>query len=613
YNPAGPSPYENQVVNIRGIVTGAHASGYYVADAWGAWNAIYIYGDRLIGPEVGDEVQLTGTVDEYYELTEITDVEYAEIISHGNPVQTSVLTADDYEDESWESVLVEFTGSLSVVSLDSYGQWTVDDGIGSIVIDDLMDYNYFPKVGDSLTTIIGIVTYDYSEWKILPRNTSDIIGSVIPHYCLKGDVVTMNATRDVLIDYYVEIEGDQIISISDTAPGGIDIIDTDALIFPGLIDAHNHPSYNILSEIPFPCTFAERYEWQAHPMYGQFYDQYDAIRYDGSEDRYTELWKIAEARELIAGCTMIQGSNCNGHSYDYYAHQGMILDNVERFPGRNFHSVFPMDHGSDWINNKRQEYYWRRFIIHLSEGINANALNEFATWKAWGMLDYRTSIIHGVPLGSEQWSDMANANANLIWSPFSNWVLYNGVTDVPGALSAGVNVALAPDWTESGKDNLLEEMKFANQISQDHFGGLLTPQDLTEMVTCNAAVAVGLEDMVGTVAENYRANLMVIPGDPATPYDAMLASTAADVRLTVVGGRPMYGDADLMDYFPWMSGQEDITICGVPKRIDITAEAHGIPDTDMTLAGVEAELYSAYLEAPYLCDYVSYDPCFGGT
>ena len=33
----------------------------------------------------------------------------------------------------------------------------------------------------------------------------------------------------------------------------------------------------------------------------------------------------------------------------------------------------------------------------------------------------------------------------------------------------------------------------------------------------------------------------------------------------------------------------------------------------MTLAGVEAELYSAYLEAPYLCDYVSYDPCFGGT
>jgi len=423
----------------------------------------------------------------------------------------------------------------------------------------------------------------------------------------------MNENRDVLTDYYVEIKGDTIVSLSDTAPGGVDVVETDGLIFPGLIDSHNHPAYNILSEIPFPCTFAERYEWQQHPMYSDFYDQYNAIRYDDPDDRYTELWKIAEARELIAGCTMIQGSNCNGHSNDYFAHQGMIIDNVERFPGRNFHSVFPMDHGSDWVNNKRQEYYWRRFIIHLSEGINANALNEFATWKAWDMLDYRTSIIHGVPLGTDQWNDMATAGANLIWSPFSNWVLYEGVTDVPGAIAAGVNVALAPDWTESGKDNILEEMKFADQINQDHFGGMLSAQDLTEMVTCNAAVAVGLSELVGTVAENYRANLMVIPGDPGTPYDTLLASHPSDVRLTIVGGRPMYGDADLMDYFPWMSGQEDITICGVPKRIDITAEAHGIPDTDMTLASVEAELYSAFQSAPYLCDYVSYDPCFGGT
>ncbi|MCD4654029.1 amidohydrolase family protein [bacterium] len=613
YSTTGPSSYDGQEVAFQGIVSAAHADGYYVADAWTPWSAIYVYRDLLIGPEIGDEVRVIGTVDEYYDLTEIVDVEYAEIISHNNPVQTIIVTADDYEDESMESVLVEFTGTLAVQSLDGFGQWTIDDGIGQVSIDDLMDYNYFPQVADELTTIIGIVTYDYSEWKIEPRCTMDIAGPAVHHYCLLGDVVTMNDSRDVLLDHYVEIRGDTIIGLSDTAPGGVQVIDTDGLIFPGLIDSHNHPTYNILTEIPFPCTFSERSEWQAHTMYGDFYDQYNAIRYKSGGDRYTELWKIAEARELIVGCTMIQGRNCTGHDHDYYAHQGMIIDNVERFPGRNFASVFPMEYGSDWVNNKRDQFYWRRFIIHLSEGTNSNALNEFATWKAWGMLDYRTAIIHGVPLGTEQWNDMADANAHLIWSPFSNWVLYHGVADVPSAIAAGINVALAPDWTESGKDNILEEMKFANEINQDHFGGILTAQDLAEMVTCNAARAVALDHMAGTIEINYRANIMIIPGDAAQPYDALLNSTAGDVRLTVVGGRPLYGDADLMDYFPWMTGQEDITICSVAKRIDITVEAHGIPDSDMTLSYVENELYNAYQNAPYLCDYVSYDPCFGGT
>lgn len=611
-DPSGDSPYANQIVNIQGIVTGAKYNGYYVADDAGPWNAVYVFNDLLIGPQVGDEVRVRGKVTEYYNLTEIVDVTYSEIISHGNPIVSTTVSAGEFAEEAYESVLVTVEGDLSVVSLDSYGQWTVSDGSDTMSVDDEMDYNYFPKRGDSLSSITGIVQYEFEEWKLQPRFTMDIEGDPIPHYCLFGDLITMNDSRDILENYYLEIKGDTIIGIHASPPIGVEIIDVDGLIFPGLIDSHNHPSYNILGEIPFPQTFKERYEWQRHPMYSDFYDQYDDIRYKKpSGDRYTELWKIAEARQLVAGCTMIQGKNCNGHGDDYFGRQGMIIDNVERYPGRGFASTFPLNSMNDWLNKKKYQYYWSRFIIHLCEGINANAKNEFYTWRSWGMLDWRTTIIHGLACGENEWTLMANANAHLIWSPFSNWVLYNGVADVPGALGAGLNVALAPDWTESGMDNMLAEMKFAESINQDYFEGILTPQTLAEMVTRNAALAVGMEDLVGAIDIGYRANLMAIPGNPLQPYDDLLAAEPADVLLTVVGGRPLYGDPAMMDYFPWIDHQEDITICGVPKRISIGVDTHAIPDSDMKLQDIEHELYMAYLEAPYVCEYVSYDPCFG--
>jgi len=37
-------------------------------------------------------------------------------------------------------------------------------------------------------------------------------------------------------------------------------------------------------------------------------------------------------------------------------------------------------------------------------------------------------------------------------------------------------VALSTDWTETGSLTLLDELKLANQLNQDLWGGILTPQ-----------------------------------------------------------------------------------------------------------------------------------------
>jgi hypothetical protein len=134
------------------------------------------------------------------------------------------------------------------------------------------------------------------------------------------------------------------------------------------------------------------------------------------------------------------------------------------------------------------------------------------------------------------------------------------------------------------------------------------------MVTRNAAYALGMQDWAGQVASNYQADLMVIPGDPENPYQSLLEAQAQNVMLTVVSGRPMYGDPAMMDQFTFLQSVEDITICDVPKRLALRINAHGIPDSDDPFSDVMTTLETAYAASqPKLCEFTSFDPCVLGT
>jgi len=231
---------------------------------------------------------------------------------------------------------------------------------------------------------------------------------------------------------------------------------------------------------------------------------------------------------------------------------------------------------------------------------------EFAAWQNLGMLDWRTTVIHGTALQAPEWAAMAAVNAHLIWSPQSNVLLYGSTTDIPGALAAGLNVALAPDWTESGSNDLLTEMKFARDWSDLEWSSLLTPQILAEMVTCNGADALGMTDICGSIAAGLRADFMVIPGDPSAPYEALLAADPVDVMLTVINGRPGYGDPALVDQFGNLTDVEDITIEEQTKRLALAIDSHGIDVSDDPFSYIIGTLEAAYDEAtPQLC-------CFRG-
>jgi cytosine/adenosine deaminase-related metal-dependent hydrolase len=161
----------------------------------------------------------------------------------------------------------------------------------------------------------------------------------------------------------------------------------------------------------------------------------------------------------------------------------------------------------------------------------------------------------------------------LVWSPRSNVFLYGGGTDltqttnVPLALSKGITVALAPDWSMGGSQNLLDELRFADVVDDSEWGDILSSADLVGMVTKNAAELLAQEGNLGELVVGATADITVIGLEGSTPWDAIVASEPEHVRLVMVGGIVLYGDDQLQPLGPTNPGCEALDICGTDKFV----------------------------------------------
>jgi hypothetical protein len=158
--------------------------------------------DTSINPQIGDEISLTATVNEYYSFTQLIDVTSFETLSTGNYIAPISLetneigTSCSLEGEMLESMLVTVS-NVSVEGLDEYN-WYLNDGSGTAILDDYYFDGSFPtiNVGDTFECITGVVTYSYSEFKISPRNIDDF----------SCNVEECNPTGDVNIDGFVNVQ-----------------------------------------------------------------------------------------------------------------------------------------------------------------------------------------------------------------------------------------------------------------------------------------------------------------------------------------------------------------------------------------------------------------------
>ena len=180
--------YTDQVVNTSGIVTGVFGSSVSVQDGTGPYSGIWMYGSDA-NVQVGDEVGITATVGEYYDLTQLSSPAVT-IISQGNDLPTAeVLATADVSAEQWEGVLVRTSGDVDNDAL-GWGEWSLTDGSESAVADD----KGYDAIGAGLISVgatvdvVGPIDFGFGAYKIQPRDASD----VMLHGCINNTADNYN-------------------------------------------------------------------------------------------------------------------------------------------------------------------------------------------------------------------------------------------------------------------------------------------------------------------------------------------------------------------------------------------------------------------------------------
>ncbi len=415
------------------------------------------------------------------------------------------------------------------------------------------------------------------------------MGSQPGSLLLKGTVVT----PDQVFAGEVLVVDENIACAAPSCAGavgamGATVVDTKGIIFPGLIDTHNHILYDIFDESDWAPTqsYTNHNQWPNDARYGAMVDCKQYINGEGSSpvDFGCELDKYGELKGLIAGTTSIVGAATPANR-SCYGSLSRTIDQSSNGLGADAVQVatlFPNSTSANGVCTNFTSGKTHAYLIHIAEGVDQSALNEFTTLGTVTtpdgcLYDPKTAIVHGTALGDTELQLMAQSGMSLVWSPRSNVFLYGAgtdlskTTDIPLALSKGINIALAPDWSLGGSQNLLDELRFADMLDNTMWGDVLSPKMLVEMVTTNAAKALGLSSVLGSIEVGKKADLMVVSGDAAAPYDALLAATPADVRLVLVGGTPLYGDAALKAIGPASPGCEDLDVCCQSKFVCVAA------------------------------------------
>jgi len=169
------SPFAGQYVSTTGVVTANLGYKYYIQDGQGQWNGISI-DDPVRNPTEGDSVIVTGKVMEVYGLTEITDISAFYPISSGNKIPDPVKVATgDAPVESYESVLIKVENALCTNAnywANDY-MWKVDDGTGSLWVQNTFKFEYNPNLGESYN-VRGPLGYNNGDWKIDLSSSNDV-------------------------------------------------------------------------------------------------------------------------------------------------------------------------------------------------------------------------------------------------------------------------------------------------------------------------------------------------------------------------------------------------------------------------------------------------------
>jgi cytosine/adenosine deaminase-related metal-dependent hydrolase len=440
---------------------------------------------------------------------------------------------------------------------------------------DLNDTGKLQDAGMELDAPAGEV---FSKTEVIPGagNSFLITGGIVVTADENGEIKIIPNGR-------VLFENDLLTCVGEVCPDSgnetqIKLLPT-YKVYPGLIDSHNHPHYNAFPLFSHPgSNYKNDEDWSDSPEYEIWRDQYYNPNDKAGND--CQMTQYAIMRALVGGATAIQGITKNNKCLRSSKDQPWIIRQIDSFngitPDKVKTSALGVSDEADAakICEEQNSGKWERYIPHLSEGVQGDptALKEFTNFQNWAggcLLNEKLVAIHGNAFTQKEFNVFAPSGAMLVWSPSCHMDLYGekkeASLDVPSALALGIPVALGPDWYASHGIGMMVELQKARYFSDTFFNSSVTAEQIFKMATVAGARVANLEDYIGKLLPGMKADITVVAGETADPYEpAYLGEVAA----VFVDGLLYYGDQTIMavQNVP-NSNCEDLKVCGADKSI----------------------------------------------
>ncbi len=323
------------------------------------------------------------------------------------------------------------------------------------------------------------------------------------------------------------------------------------LVFPALVNAHDHLHVNAVPPLPAPGPFRNSYEW------------IEAFKAHFAEPAVAAALAVPKDVRLRHGAlkNLLAGTTCVAHHDPWHP----VFDApdfpvaVLREHGWAYAPGWP-GYGPDVRRSFLDTPPDRPWMIHLAEGTDAVARAELAGLEAMGCLAPNSVLVHGVGLRPQDVERVIARGAAVVWCPSSNHALLGATLD-PRPLCAAGRLALGTDSRLSGARDMLDEMRGIL------LRGELGPTQLLEIATTAAARILQLSGR-GGLSPGDHADLIVVRDDRGAGPRTLAGLHRSEIRAVVRDGMPCIADPDLADWFA-LAGIDAVpaTLDGKPKLL----------------------------------------------
>ena len=289
-----------------------------------------------------------------------------------------------------------------------------------------------------------------------------------------------------------------------------------ALVFPGLINSHDHLDFNC-----FPAL--------GHRVYSNYREWGNEIQHRDKllidrvlriPEKLRTQWGIY--KNLINGVTTVIN-----HGKTLEVDEDLIQVFQE---SHSYHSV-GFEKNWKWKINRPQKKSWP-LVLHNGEGTDEIASAEIDELLRWNIFKKEIIAVHGTMMDMQQ----AKNFKAVVWCPASNLFLFGKTAAIKG-LKASTEIVFGTDSTLTASWNLWDQLRLARNENA------LSDQELFESLTSTAAGVWKLRD-TGEVKESYQADLVVAK---AKSFDEFYKLNPDDILMVMCKGKIVLFDELLQD------------------------------------------------------------------